>query len=171
MNDVAITALLVLVLVGLAVSAIVLWGRRQQATSAARAGYLDAVAATSHLAAGQLAPDELVAQVTHVLTDLLGVDACRFVTGASRTPPRAVLEPDGSVTVNGTAIRVDRDGLPTMEETALSVRHHGAELGRFMITASTSIVRPGIEQRRVAVLLANLVGSELACPQPLPRSA
>lgn len=158
-NDVEIAVLLVLI--GFAVTEIALWGRRQQALSSTRAGYLDGVTGTSQLIAGQLGPDELVAHVTQGIVELLDVDACRFVPGVA-PGHRGVIEPDGSVTVNGTISHVDRDGLPTMGETALPVRHHGRTLGQFMITASTQIVRPTLEQRQVAVLMANLVGAELA---------
>lgn len=162
-NDVEIAVLLVLV--GLAVTEIALWGRRQQAASSARAGYLDGVTGTSQIIAGTLAPDELVAHVTRGLTELLDVDACRFVPGATAMN-RAVLEPDGSVTVRGKITNVDRDGLPTVDQTVLPIRHHGTVHGQFLITASTQIVRPSLEQRQVAVLLANLVGAELATRSP-----
>lgn len=168
-NDVEIAVLLGVV--GLAVTEIALWGRRQQSTSSARAGYLDGVTRTSQIIAGQMTPDELVGHVSAELTQLLDIDTCRFAPGAAATG-HPVLELDGSVTVNGRRTNVDRDGLPTMDQTVLPARHHGAVLGHFLITASTRITRPGLEQRQVAVLLADLVGAELASrPRALRPSA
>jgi K+-sensing histidine kinase KdpD len=163
-NDVEVAVLLVLV--GAAVSEIALWGRRQQASSSARAGYLNGVMSTSHIVAGHLPTSDLINEVADNIVGLLDADACRFVSHGTPAAGRAVLEPDGSVTVRGTPMDIERDGLPTMEETALPVRHHGVELGQFLITTSTRVVRPTLEQRQVAVLLANVVGAETAARLP-----
>jgi K+-sensing histidine kinase KdpD len=159
-DDVEIVVLLVLV--GVAVTEIALWGRRQEASASARAGYLDGVSSTSRIVAGQLAPTDLVEHVTTDITELLGVDACRFVAGDTPAGNRPTLRPDGSVTVHGVTVNVDRDGLPTMDEIVLPARHHGVTLGTFLITASTSVTRPTLEQREVAVLLADQVRADLA---------
>lgn len=159
-----------LVLVGAAVTEIALWGLRQQASSSTRAGYLAGVASTSQIAAGQLPATELVNQVTTSITKVLEVDACRFVNEVGSRWDSAVLEPDGSVTFRDKTVNVERDGLPTMDETALPARHHGTAIGQFLITASTEIAHPTLEQRQVAVVLANVVGAELASRHPIRRS-
>lgn len=156
-NDVEVTVLLVLV--GAAVTEIVLWGRRQQARASSRAGYLDGILATSQIVAGGLSSSVLAEEVADHLTTLLEVDGVRFVPGAVIPANRPVLGVDGEVTVRGARINVDRDGLPTLDETALAAQHHGVVHGQFLITASTEVVRPTLEQRQVAVLLANQVGA------------
>lgn len=49
-----------------------------------------------------------------------------------------------------------------MEETVLPVQYQGVIFGQFLITAATRIVRPTLEQRRVAALLAYQVGTAYA---------
>jgi K+-sensing histidine kinase KdpD len=166
-DNVEVTVLLVLV--GIAVTEIALWGRRQQAKASSRAGYLDGVLTTSQIVAGELSSTALAGQVAAHLTDLLGVDACRFVTTTTVSSDSAVLLPDGNVTVREIRINVDRDGLPSMEETVIPAQHHGIVRGQFLITAATQLVRPTIEQRRVAVLHANQVGAAYAADPLDPR--
>lgn len=168
-DNVEVTVLLVLV--GIAVTEIAVWGRRQQAKASSRAGYLDGVLTASQVVAGELSSTALADQVAAHLTDLLDVDACRFITTTTVSSDSAVLRPDGNVTVRGVRINVDRDGLPSMEEAVLPVQHHGIVHGQFLITAATRIVRPTLEQRRVAVLLANQVGAAHATTplDPHPR--
>jgi K+-sensing histidine kinase KdpD len=159
-NDVEVTVLLVAV--GIAVTEIVLWGRRQQARASKRAGYLDGILSTSQIVAGGLSSVELTDEVATHLTDLLGVDVVRFVPGSSIPADRPVLGADGEVTVHGTQLNVARDGLPTLDETSLAAQHHGVVHGQLLITASTDVVRPTLEQRQVAVLLSNQVGAAYA---------
>ena len=61
-NDIEVTVLLVLV--GVAVTEIALWGRRQEARASRRAGYLDGVLGTSKIiAVPQASPDALIDHV------------------------------------------------------------------------------------------------------------
>lgn len=159
-SDVEVTVSLVLV--GLAVTELTLWGRREQAKASARAGYLDGVLKTSQIVSGQFSTAALIDQVAVHITELLDVDACRFVEGITIPPKSAILGPDGDVAARGAALNVERDGLPSMEETVLPTQHHGITYGWFLITAATQIARPTLEQRRVAVLLANQVGASYA---------
>lgn len=156
-NDVEVTVLLVIV--GLAVTEIVLWGRRQQKTASSRAGYLDGILATSKIVAGGLSSTELEDGVAAHLTELLDADAVRFVAGSGLAADMPVIGPDGEVRVRGTSINVARDGMPTLDETSLPAQHHGTVHGQFLITTATHIAKPSLEQRQVAVLLANQVGA------------
>jgi hypothetical protein len=52
--------------------------------------------------------------------------------------------------------------LPTDTEIALVVQNAGVVRGRFLLTSATAVVRPTLEQTRVAVALANQVGAALA---------
>lgn len=66
------------------------------------------------------------------------------------------------MTRQGRPVKVERDGLPTDDEIALEVTRAGVVLGTFLLTASTKIVRPTVEQRTVVVLLADQAGLVLA---------
>lgn len=159
-NDVEVTILLVVV--GMAVTEIVLWGRRQQARASKRAGYLSGILSTSQIVAGGLPSTELAEEVAAHLTDLLDVDAVRFVPGEAIPADRPVMDSDGEVTVRGHTQNVAKNGLPTLDETSLAALHNGVIHGQVLITAATKVVRPTLEQRQVAVLLANQVGASYA---------
>jgi hypothetical protein len=60
-----------------------------------------------------------------------------------------------------------RDGLPTNAEIELPIQYAGRPRGRFLLTASTRISRPDLEQRLVAVALAGQVAAALASPAEL----
>ncbi len=156
-------ATVLLLLVGAAVTEIALWGRRQQARSSRRAGYLDGVFGTADIVALQDRPSQdLTDHVARQIVEILAIDACRFVPTGAGGRPSGMLEHDGSVTQRGHTVDVDRAGLPTDDLIALDVQHGGVSHGRFLLTSSTGIVRPSLEQRRVVVLLADQVGAALA---------
>lgn len=167
-SDVEVTALLVIV--GLAVTELALWGGRQQATASRRAGYLDGVLSASQVVAGESSSTALADQVADLVTEMLDVDACRFVIAGALPARSAVLGPDGEVTARGTRVNIKVDGLPTLEEIVLPAQHHGEIHGLFLITASTRVVRPPLEQRQVAVLLANQVGASYATDRVAPQN-
>ncbi|WP_407345282.1 DUF4118 domain-containing protein [Pengzhenrongella phosphoraccumulans] len=155
--------IVLLLLVGGAVTEIALWGRRQEARSSRRAGYLDGVLGTADLIAGERSsPDALIHRVCHQMVEILEVDACRFEPGGAPGRSNAILENDGSVLHRGQHVDVDRDGLPSDDVIALYAQQGGVTYGRFLLTASTRVARPSVEQRRVVVLLADQVGAALA---------
>jgi len=152
-----------LLLVGAAVTELALWGRRQEARASRRAGYLDGVFGTADVVAGQQeSPQALIDHVCHQIVEILAIDACRFERAGTSAGSSVTLDRNGSVTQLGRAVDVDRDGLPTDDLIALDVQQGGLSTGRFLLTASTRIVRPSLEQRRVVVLLADQVGAALA---------
>ena len=158
--DIEVTVLLILV--GVAVTEIALWGRRQQAGASRRAGYLDGVFGTSKIiAVRETSPDALIDHVAHEIVKVLDVDDCSFVLGAGPGSQGATLDHDGHVTRRGHRIDVERDGLPTDERIGLVVGQGDVVHGRFEITAATRVVRPSVEQLMVAVLLADQVGAAL----------
>jgi K+-sensing histidine kinase KdpD len=158
-----IEAAVLLLLVGVAVTEIALWGRRQQARASRRAGYLDGVLRTAEIVAvGQTSPERLIDHVSSQIVEILDIDACRFAPNGIPGRPSASLDHDGSVTQHGHPVSVERHGLPTDDEIALDVRHGGASHGQFLLTSATRIARPSIEQRGVVVLLADEVGAALA---------
>lgn len=156
-DDIEVT--LLLVLVGLGVTELAIWGGRQQAKASRRSGYLNGLMATSQIVSAQFSAMVLADQVAAHIAELLEVDSCRFVEGGVVSSDSAVIDPDGEVRVRGALVNVDRDGLPTLGETMLPARHHGLVEGVFLIVAATQVARPTLEQRRVAVVLANQVGA------------
>jgi K+-sensing histidine kinase KdpD len=159
-DDIEMTVLLVLI--GAGVTEIALWGRRQQQRASQRAGYLDGVLrAAETIALHEESPQKLADHVARQIADVLAVSDCRFVPGRAHETRYAVMDRDGGVTRSGRAVNVERDGLPTDEETVLLVRRGAEVLGHFVVTSATDVVRPTIEQRRVAVLLADQMGAVL----------
>jgi K+-sensing histidine kinase KdpD len=158
--DIEVTVLLVLV--GLAVTEIALWGRRQEARASRREGYLDGVLGTSTIIAlREASPDALIDHVARQIAQILNIDECRFVPGVGPDEQDASLDHDGCVTRRGHRANVERDGLPTDESIGLVVAQGGLVHGQFVLTAATRVVRPSVEQLRVAVLLADQVGAAL----------
>lgn len=161
-NDIETTVLLVAV--SLAVTEIALWGRRQQAHSSRREGYLAGVlSAAGVVASGASTSSTLIELVETQIKSILDIDECRFGSGTDAARPR--LNRDGSVTQRGHEVRVERDGLPTNDVIELLVEYDGILRGRFLLTAATQVSRPTLEQRLVAVALADQVGAALASPK------
>lgn len=157
-----IQATVLLLIVGVAVSEIALWGRRQEARASRRAGYLDGVFGTADIVAqSEASPEALINRVREQIVAILDIDDCRFEARGALGRSTTRLNHDGSVTQRGAEFDVDRHGLPTDDVIALDVSHGGVLQGRFALTASTRVVRPTVEQRRVVVLLADQVGSAL----------
>jgi hypothetical protein len=148
-------ATLLLVVVGVAVTEVALWGLRQEARSARRAGYLDGVLESAAVAAsGAVDHDDVVRQIAGQIKDVLGVERCRYVPMGLPHPGVAVLHRDGSLHRGGHVVAVDREGLPSDVEVCISVGGPADAQGHFRVTAASHTARPGVEQRRVAVLLA-----------------
>ncbi|HEY3556512.1 MAG TPA: DUF4118 domain-containing protein [Kribbella sp.] len=162
-NDVEQAGLLLVI--GVAVTQIAIWGRRQQANASRRRGYLDGVITTSRAVATGASADDLIEQVRAELTAVLGIDGAKFVASSKQIEaPR--LNRDGSVTRGTSVLKVERDGLPTNAEIELTVQHAGEPRGCFLLTAASRIARPDLEQRLVAVALADQVGAALTTQEP-----
>jgi K+-sensing histidine kinase KdpD len=162
-NDIEATVLLVLI--GAAVTELALWGRREQARASRRSGYLDGVLSTAEIVTlRRTSREHLLDHVANQITGVLGIDASRYVPGPLSDPRVPVLDHDGRVTRQGRVIDVERDGLPSNDEIALAVRRADSTLGHFRLTAAAGIARPSLEQRRVAVLLADQVGPAMTGP-------
>lgn len=155
-------AAILLVVIGIAVTEVALWGHRQQARANRRAGYLDGVLGTAEIMTLRAeAPEELTAHVADQVRQVLAVSRCRFVPGPVRDSRVPVLEHDGAVTRRGMELDVDRDGLPTDDDIALVVTRAGQTIGHFLLTSASTVARPNLEQRKVAVLLADQAGQVL----------
>lgn len=159
-------AAVLLVVIGVAVTEVALWGHRQQAQANRRAGYLDGVLGTAEIVT--LRGDTPQALTTHVadqIRQVLGVTRCRFAIGPVRDPRVPVLDQHGQVTRTGHEVDVDRYGLPTDDDIALLVSRAGRTIGHFLVTSASHVARPTLEQRRVAILLAAQVGQALMPPE------
>jgi K+-sensing histidine kinase KdpD len=153
-DQVEVTVLLVLI--GVAVTEIALWGRRQAALSSLRAGYLDGVLRTAELVIeGPRKSAALTDDLCRQLTDILGVESCRYLAGPPHDSRYAMLDHDGTVRRGDRAVDVELRGLPTDEYTALLVVDRGRTIGHVLITSAGRSARPTLEQRRVAVLLTD----------------
>jgi K+-sensing histidine kinase KdpD len=159
-NDVEVTVLLVLV--GITVTEIALWGRRQQARASRRTGYLEGVLGTSSIIALKASsPEALIHHVADQIVQVLDIDECRFVPGPGPAATNISLDHDGQVTRNGHHVDVDRDGLPTDDLIHLVVRQGDLVHGQFLLTSATRVVHPAVVQLRVAALLADQAGAAL----------
>ena len=70
-----------LLVIGVAVTEISVWGRRQHAAASRRAGYIDGIYSAAHAVAAGGSPSALIDQVTGQLTQLLTLRSCRFQYG------------------------------------------------------------------------------------------
>jgi K+-sensing histidine kinase KdpD len=153
-----VQAAVLLVLIGVSVTELALWGRRQQEQASLRSGYLDGVlSAAATVAEADSGPDRVVAVVGAHTAEVLGADSCRYVAGPVHDPRVAVLDRDGVLTQHGQHRDVERTGLPVDDYVAVEVRRSGQVIGHFLVTASTRVASPTREQCRVAVLLADQV--------------
>jgi hypothetical protein len=159
---------LALLAVGLGVAEIALWGRRQQAAARRRDGYLCGLARLLDLPQ-DTSPDARAHEIAVAVGRVLGADRCEWVPGLPRADD-AVVGVAGAVIRAGRPVPVERSGLPTDAFTAVPVRRRGAVVGHFRVTTSTHLVRPTVEQRRVAALLADRMVDEVESPAPAGRT-
>jgi K+-sensing histidine kinase KdpD len=159
---------ILLLVIGVAVTEIAVWGRRQYATASRRAGYLDGInSAAQAVAAGGSAP-ALIEQVTGQLTRLLSLRSCSFQYGVAGIGRPARLQHDGLVTIGQRAWNVDAEGFPGSTDTELLVESGGMFQGRFLMTPAPG-ARPTLEQRLLAVAFADQVGAALATSHPVDQ--
>lgn len=160
-EDVEVAVLLLLV--GVAVTELALWGQRQRADSGRQRGYLEGVMATAESVARDADLADVTTSVAARIREVLDLDRCEFVPGHS-LPSGPILQRDGSVTQGSATLDVDRSGLPVDRSVLLPVRGGGAGGGRaprgfFELTSASHVTRPTSDQRRVAVLLADQVAT------------
>jgi K+-sensing histidine kinase KdpD len=155
-----IETFVLLLLVGVAVTELAVWGRRQQARASRDAGYLAGVHAAAAVAATGGSPSELIKTVSGQLIGVLGLAGCHYQAGVAGrgSPPR--LQHDGRITVNNTVWDVERSGLPSDSAIELLVQNGGRLHGRFLLSAAPH-TKPSLDQRLVAITLADQVGAAL----------
>jgi K+-sensing histidine kinase KdpD len=165
-TDIETTVLLLVI--GIAVTEIAVWGRRQHLTASRRAGYLDGINSAAQAVAAGGSAAALTEQVTRQLTQLLSLRSCSFQYGVAGIGRPARLRHDGSVAIGQRAWNVDTEGLPAGSDTELLVESGGMFQGRFLMTP-TPEARPTLEQRLLAVALADQVGAALATSHPVDQ--
>jgi K+-sensing histidine kinase KdpD len=165
-TDVETTVLLLVI--GAAVTELAVWARREHATAARRAGYLDGINVTARSAAAGHSAAELIDQVCAQLTRLLSLRACTFQYGTAGLGRPARMRPDGEVVTGAGRWDVARDGLPPDTDTELLVEHGGVLQGRFLMTPAPG-ARPSGEQRLLAIAFADQVAAALAAGQTAGR--
>jgi len=95
-TDIETTVLLLVI--GVAVTEIAVWGRRHYAIASRRAGYLDGISKAAQLVAAGGSAAALIDQVSGQLTQLLSLRSCVFQYGVAGLGRPARLRRDGSVT-------------------------------------------------------------------------
>jgi hypothetical protein len=158
------TTVLILV-IGVAVTEIAVWGRRQHEAASRRAGYLEGINAAAETVAVGSSPSALIDQVCAQLTRLLSLRSCRFEYGVAGLGRPARLRHDGQLVLAG-GTEVEQDGLPG--DTELLVENYWILQGRFLMSPEPGS-RPTLEQRLVAVAFADQVGAALASSRPVTR--
>ena len=166
-TDIETTVLLLVI--GVAVTEIAVWGRRHYAIASRRAGYLDGISnAARAVVAGGSAP-ALIDQVSGHLERLLALRSCAFQYGVAGLGLPARLHRDGSVTLGQQRWPVDGEGLPAGTDVELLVEGGGIFQGRFLMTPAPG-ARPALERRLLAVAFADQVGAALASSHPVGQS-
>jgi K+-sensing histidine kinase KdpD len=156
--DLETTALLLAV--GVGVTELALWGRRQHENANREAGYLAGIRAAAEAVATGGSSADLIVEVTRQLTRLFDLRECRFQYGVAGLGHPARLRDDGGVEWNREEWDVDRSGLPVDVDIELLVESGGRLQGRFLFRASPD-THASMAQRLVAVTLASQVGASL----------
>jgi K+-sensing histidine kinase KdpD len=166
-TDIETTVLLLVI--GVAVTEIAVWGRRQHVTASRRAGYIDGINSAARAVATGSSASVLTGQVTSQLTQLLSLRSCSFQYGVAGIGRPGRLHHDGSVTVGHQVVDVGAEGFPAGTDVELIVQSGGIFQGRFLMTPAPG-ERPTLEQRLLAVALADQVGAALATSHPVDQS-
>jgi K+-sensing histidine kinase KdpD len=156
--DLETTALLLVV--GVGVTELAGWGRRQHALATRDAGYLAGIRAAAEVVATGRSSGELMGEVSGQLVRVLGLSACHFQYGVAGLGEPARLRDDGQVQWQRAVWDVERKGLPLDCEIELLVENKGRLQGRFLFSAAPDS-HPSMAQRLVAVTLAAQVGASL----------
>jgi hypothetical protein len=164
--DIETTVLLLVI--GVAVTEIAVWGHRQQASASRRAGYLAGIGAGAQAVAAGESPAVLIEQVSARLTGLLALRSCSFQFGAAGLGFPARLQSDGQVMLRRLPVDIEDSGWPGDTDVELLAEAGGILRGRFLCSPKPG-ARPTLEQRLVAVALADQVGAALAASQPAER--
>ena len=166
-TDIETTVLLLVI--GVAVTEIAVWGRRHYAIASRRAGYLDGINSAARAVAAGGSAAALIDQVSGQLVQLLSLRSCRFQYGVAGLGRPARLHRDGSVTLGELRWAADGEEFPPGTDVELLVAGGGIFQGRFLMTPAPG-ARPALERRLLAVAFADQVGTALASSHPVGQS-
>ncbi len=158
-RQIDIETTILLLVIGVAVTELAVWGRREHAAASRRAGYLDGIGVTVEAVAAGEGPSELVDEVSGQLIRVLSLRSCRWQYGVAGLGHPARLKHNGWVTA-GDQTWDATAGLPPDTETELLVEHGGLLQGRFLLLPRPG-ARPTREQLMVAIALSDQVGAAL----------
>jgi hypothetical protein len=161
-EDVETTVLLLVI--GVVVTELAVWARREHAAASRRAGYLDGINAAAQAVAAGDSPSRLIEQVSGRLIELLSLRTCTFQYGRAGLGGPARLRNDGRV-VAGHRTWDPAEPLPDDTGIELLVENGGVLQGRFLMRADPD-ARPTLERRLVAIALADQVGAALTGSHP-----
>jgi K+-sensing histidine kinase KdpD len=156
---------ILLLVIGVAVTEIAVWGRRQRAAASRRAGYLAGINDAAHAVATGGSPSALIEQIASSLTQLLSLRSCQFQYGMAGIGQPARIQHNGEVVLNGRPIGAGEADLPAGTGIELLVESGGRLQGRFLMQPAPE-ARPSREQVLVAVALADQAGAALASSYP-----
>jgi K+-sensing histidine kinase KdpD len=157
------TTVLVLV-IGVAVTEIAVWGRGQHSAASRRAGYLDGINDAARAVAAGDSPSAVVERISSGLVQLLALRSCEFQYGIAGIGGPARLEHDGTITFAGEAHEPIAGEWPPGVALELLVESGGRLRGRFLMRPGQRW--PSREQLLVAVALADQAGAALAASYP-----
>ncbi len=156
---------ILLLVIGMAVTEIAVWGRRQHATASRRAGYLEGINDAARAVATGDSPSTLVDQIAVSLAQLLSLRSCQFQYGVAGIGRPARLLHDGRVVIDGEPYDLHSADLPAGTALELLVESGGRLQGRFLMQPEPGS-RPTREQLLVAAALADQAGAALAASYP-----
>jgi len=155
-----------LLLIGVAVTELAVWGRRQHVAAGRRAGYLGGIYATAEAVAAGGSPSAVITEVSDRLVRLLSLRSCHFQHGVAGlgNPPR--LQRNGHVVAGHRAWDGGGRGPAPRprDKAAGGERRHPAG----SVPADPRHPAP-LEQRLVAVALVDQVGAALTESNPVPE--
>ncbi len=149
-----------LLVVGLAVTEIAVRRRQHFAVAMAEGNYLALIHDVSELVARGAPAEAVIEAVRQELLELLDLQGCRF-EARPHSGTRPQLLRNGEVELAENRFDVQRDGLP-IGETELVVQSQDHQFGHFVLVAGGGGPAISIEQRVVAIVLADEVGATLA---------
>jgi K+-sensing histidine kinase KdpD len=149
-----------LMAVGIAVTELAVWGRRQEAIAHREAGYLAGIQTAADAGATGGSSQDLIRQVSDRLVDTLHLRSARYQPGVAGLGSPARLRRDGQILWKGSVWDVDHNGLPCDTDIELLVENGGRLHGRYLLKAVPETSAP-LSERRVAVTLADQVGAAL----------
>jgi hypothetical protein len=156
---------LLLLVIGIAVTEIAVWGRRQHAAASRRAGYLEGINdAARSVATG--APTAFTDRIAASLIQLLSLRSCQWQYGVAGIGRPARLNADGTVVLGSQPYDLTTTSLADGIDIELLVESGGRLQGRFLMRPT-----PGVpltrEQLLVAVALADQAGAAAAARYPV----